>query len=137
MHEVENAKMANMAWFNAVLIVALHVMNFAKPADAMGLNPFVLPAHDVLWFLRKLMLLVCLAPLFAVPYAVRDCFCRGLRCFSCQCPRCSCRSRLPCRGLFSPRRCSRIPASRSSRSVSFYACAGMASSCPGGPQPVF
>ena len=33
-NEVESAKMANMAWFNAVLIVALHVMNFAQPADA-------------------------------------------------------------------------------------------------------
>ena len=34
MGEAESAKMANMAWFNAVLIVALHVMNFAQPADA-------------------------------------------------------------------------------------------------------
>ena len=33
-NEAESAKMANMAWFNAVLIVALHVMNFAQPADA-------------------------------------------------------------------------------------------------------
>ena len=159
MEEVESAKMANMAWFNAVLIVALHVMNFAQPADAaswwlrsivhdgvcamavpffflasgwflgrhvdepgwwlrelkkrvrtilvpygifavlslalvvgydafsalakgasvraalptvgglvdaVGLNPFVLPGHDVLWFLRTLMLLVCIAPVFVV-----------------------------------------------------------------------
>ena len=43
MDEAESAEMANMAWFNAVLIVAFLVMNFAQPADAAS------------WWLRSIV----------------------------------------------------------------------------------